>query len=152
MSNNYLVKWEINIEADTPREAAQQAWEHMRREDNITIDLNDNPYPEHSTIEAEGLADDEIAEMQNYDNSTYSPECFDGRFFKWDGYVLDSMPECEDDNIMVLTIDGKFLGDFHMDPQRYEDDQEKYLNDALETVKNWIIEQDLPPLLQEQQE
>ena len=91
--------------------------------------------------------DKNIVELQ----PTYSPECFDGRYFKWDGYVLDSMPECEDDNIMVLTRDDNFLGDFHIDPRGYEDDQEGYLDYALETVKNWIIEQYIPAILKDQQ-
>ena len=30
----YLVKWKINVNADSPREAAEQAWAHMRRPDS----------------------------------------------------------------------------------------------------------------------
>ena len=30
MRQSYLVVWEIDIYADSPREAAEKAWEHMR--------------------------------------------------------------------------------------------------------------------------
>lgn len=33
---NYLVRWEIDIDdVDSPREAAERAWEAMRRPDSI---------------------------------------------------------------------------------------------------------------------
>lgn len=31
---DFLVEWRINISADTPEEAAQKAWEIMRRPDS----------------------------------------------------------------------------------------------------------------------
>ena len=30
MQQRYLVIWEMDIYADSPREAAEQAWDHMR--------------------------------------------------------------------------------------------------------------------------
>ena len=30
MEQNYLVTWEMDIYADSPREAAEKAWGHMR--------------------------------------------------------------------------------------------------------------------------
>ena len=30
MQHRYLVTWEIDIYADSPREAAEKAWDHMR--------------------------------------------------------------------------------------------------------------------------
>lgn len=84
----------------------------------------------------------------------YSPECFDGRFFKWDEYVLDTINECEDDDTMILTREGIFLYQFQFPTDGYEDDQEQYLSDILSTAKNWIDEYNsavYPPLLQKQQ-
>lgn len=31
---DYLVQWEIHLAADSPREATEQAWAHMRRPDS----------------------------------------------------------------------------------------------------------------------
>lgn len=33
-AQRYLVTWEIDIYADSPREAAEKAWEHMRVPDS----------------------------------------------------------------------------------------------------------------------
>lgn len=33
-AQRYLVTWEIDIYADSPREAAEKAWEHMRHPDS----------------------------------------------------------------------------------------------------------------------
>lgn len=45
----YLVKWKISIEANSPREAAEQAWEIMRRPDStanvFTVISEDNFWP-----------------------------------------------------------------------------------------------------------
>ena len=35
MEQRYLVIWEIDIYADSPREAAEKAWGHMRAPDSI---------------------------------------------------------------------------------------------------------------------
>lgn len=35
MQQRYLVTWEIDIYADSPREAAEKAWGHMRAPDSI---------------------------------------------------------------------------------------------------------------------
>ncbi len=35
MQYRYLVTWEIDIYADSPREAAEKAWGHMRAPDSI---------------------------------------------------------------------------------------------------------------------
>lgn len=34
MEQRYLVTWEMDIYAETPREAAEKAWDHMRRPDS----------------------------------------------------------------------------------------------------------------------
>ena len=34
MQQRYLVMWEMDIYAETPREAAEQAWGHMRAPDS----------------------------------------------------------------------------------------------------------------------
>ena len=34
MQHRYLVTWEMDIYADSPREAAEKAWEHMRHPDS----------------------------------------------------------------------------------------------------------------------
>ena len=34
MQHSYLVTWEIDIHADSPREAAEKAWGHMRHPDS----------------------------------------------------------------------------------------------------------------------
>ena len=35
MQQRYLVIWEMDIYADSPREAAEKAWGHMRAPDSI---------------------------------------------------------------------------------------------------------------------
>ena len=35
MQQRYLVIWEMDIYADSPREAAEKAWDHMRDPDSI---------------------------------------------------------------------------------------------------------------------
>ena len=35
MQQRYLVIWEMDIYAETPREAAEKAWGHMRATDSI---------------------------------------------------------------------------------------------------------------------
>ena len=35
MQQRYLVTWEMDIYADSPREAAEKAWDHMRAPDSI---------------------------------------------------------------------------------------------------------------------
>ena len=35
MEQSYLVIWEMDIYADSPREAAEKAWGHMRAPDSI---------------------------------------------------------------------------------------------------------------------
>ena len=35
MQHRYLVTWEMDIHAETPREAAEKAWNHMRAPDSI---------------------------------------------------------------------------------------------------------------------
>ena len=56
----YLVKWKISIEAHSPREAAERAWEIMRRPDStasvFTVIGEDN----------DGL--DYIDLMENYES------------------------------------------------------------------------------------
>lgn len=34
MSNHYVVTWEIDIDGDSPQDAARQAWAHMRAVDS----------------------------------------------------------------------------------------------------------------------
>ena len=34
MANHYVATWQIEIDADSPEDAARQAWEHMRRPDS----------------------------------------------------------------------------------------------------------------------
>lgn len=34
MSNHYVVTWEMDIDAETPQDAARQAWAAMRAEDS----------------------------------------------------------------------------------------------------------------------
>jgi hypothetical protein len=40
MQYRYLVTWEIDIYADSPREAAEKAWGHMRAPDSTTNVFN----------------------------------------------------------------------------------------------------------------
>ena len=40
MQQRYLVTWEIDIYADSPREAAEKAWDHMRAPDSIANVFN----------------------------------------------------------------------------------------------------------------
>ena len=40
MQQRYLVTWEMDIYADSPREAAEKAWDHMRASDSIANVFN----------------------------------------------------------------------------------------------------------------
>ena len=40
MQHRYLVTWEIDIYADSPLEAAEKAWGHMRAPDSIANVFN----------------------------------------------------------------------------------------------------------------
>ena len=40
MEHRYLVTWEMDIYAETPREAAEKAWGHMRHPDSTTNVFN----------------------------------------------------------------------------------------------------------------
>ena len=40
MQPRYLVIWEVDIYADSPREAAEKAWGHMRAPDSIANVFN----------------------------------------------------------------------------------------------------------------
>ena len=40
MQQRYLVIWEMDIYAETPREAAEKAWGHMRASDSIANVFN----------------------------------------------------------------------------------------------------------------
>ena len=40
MEQHYLVIWEMDICAETPREAAEKAWGHMRAPDSIANVFN----------------------------------------------------------------------------------------------------------------
>lgn len=40
MEQRYLVIWEMDIYADSPREAAERAWGHMRAPDSIANVFN----------------------------------------------------------------------------------------------------------------
>ena len=40
MQQRYLVIWEMDIYADSPREAAEKAWGHMRAPDSIANVFN----------------------------------------------------------------------------------------------------------------
>ena len=40
MEQSYLVIWEMDIYADSPREAAEKAWGHMRAPDSIANVFN----------------------------------------------------------------------------------------------------------------
>ena len=40
MQHRYLVTWEMDTYADSPREAAEKAWDHMRAPDSIANVFN----------------------------------------------------------------------------------------------------------------
>ena len=40
MQQRYLVIWECDVYADSPREAAEKAWDHMRAPDSIANVFN----------------------------------------------------------------------------------------------------------------
>lgn len=156
--SKFKVTWTIDIEdVDTAREAAVEAWDHMQREgsianyftvnnsdtgESVDIDLTDVEEPINHQLKA-------YAKLYIDNMPQYSPECFDGRFFKWGPYVLDSMTDGVID-AATLYCEGVETMMFHCPIAGYENDQEKYLNDMLETAKRWIDEQDLPDIIKEQ--
>lgn len=78
-----------------------------------------------------------MIEEDDENTDIYSPDCFDGRFFKWDDFVLDTLCE-EGDNIYVLSHKGERIKLFYFSLHGYENDQEVFLNDMLEGAKKWI--------------
>ena len=128
MSNSYQVKWVLDIEdAESPRDAAQQAWEHMQDKGSIANYFT-------VTNDSSEISVDVDLEQEE---ETYSPDCFDGRFFKWDDFVLATICD-KGSNIYELSHKGKRIKLFYFLTDGYENDQEAFLNDVLEGVKQWI--------------
>lgn len=70
----YLVTWEIDIlDADNPREAAQKAWEHMRREDS-TANVFDVTDPQGDTVRVD-LSEEEGSDDDEDDDPDLCPKC-----------------------------------------------------------------------------
>lgn len=56
----YVIRWEIDIEADTPEEAAKEAWEHMHREGTTAtyLEIFDKHFNHITAFNMENLEDE----------------------------------------------------------------------------------------------
>ena len=75
----YRVTWESDIEADTPEEAARQAWQHMRTPDSIAnvFDVSDDAETVQIDLtELDQLRADWLYEVQNdYTKRSFEEWC-----------------------------------------------------------------------------
>lgn len=58
---DFLVTWSIDITADTPEEAAREAWRYLRKEDstaNVFVVFGDAMEPVHVDLTEIGIAGD----------------------------------------------------------------------------------------------